>query len=283
MPGQVPGSLLPNPLQSQRRSEGIRSRSSWTSDLSRPYECRYCGLSESEADHQLFVILPISRVPVAVAPLIMTPKFISAAAASSSRNHNPYITSSSSSSSSKGLSSQLAKVAFPSFPRRSTSTSLGILEAAPLLLNQPIPDVPQSSEGGGSVSFLRGFQATVPSSEKGKERRRKVRGGVADVGFVNAKKFLTGGKERGLLTEDGEAHEEGETGGRGGQVGMTGKERRRRKREKAEREGGKGGANLSKEELMRMQEEIGWDRENLVVRKVGFRYRCRTYRVDPSC
>ena len=54
--------------------------------------------------------------------------------------------------------------------------------------------------------------------------------------------------------------------------GMSGKERRRRKREKSMGgQGKKGGDNagLGREELLKMEEEIGWDRENIIVRKVS--------------
>jgi len=118
----------------------------------------------------------------------------------------------------------------------------------------------------------------VPSSEKGKERRRKVRGGLATkelgVGGKGLGLKKLGMESRGLLAESeegGATEEEREGGG----MARTGKERRRRKREKAlgsKKEAGIGG--LGREELIKMEQEIGWDRENIVVRKVSF---------EPSC
>ncbi|KAL7416803.1 WD40-repeat-containing domain protein [Mrakia frigida] len=206
----------------------------------------------------------------------MTPRFIASAASSSSTSRP----SSSSQALGRGLpSSSLTLASFPSFPRRTTSTSLQILENIPSLLSTYIPESPGSSSqqagGGPQVSLLRGFQATVPSSEKGKERRRKVRGGVAtkELELGSSGKALglkkLGMESRGLL---GETEQEQETEGEG--MAMTGKERRRRKRDKAAGAGGKKGegqgkgmGGLGREELLKMEEEIGWDRENVVVRK----------------
>lgn len=135
--------------------------------------------------------------------------------------------------------------------RRTTSTSLSILEVAPALLNVPIPDASPSSSG--SVSLLRGFQATVPSASTGKERRRKVRGTLADSGMgdgVGVKKIAAG------------------EGGNDDKVEVvSSKERRRRKRESMAASGPRG-KEMSAGELTRMQDEIKWDRDNLVVRKV---------------
>lgn len=213
----------------------------------------------------LFHLLRLSR---AVAPTIMTPRFIASAASSSSRP-------SSSTALGHGLpSSSISKLAFPSFPRRTTSTSLQINENVPSLLSIYIPESPgPSSSSTSQVSLIRGFQATVPSSEKGKERRRKVRGGLATkelgVGGKGLGLKRLGMESRGLLGEEEGASTDQE------EVGLTGKERRRRKREKALGGGKKGDGirALGREELLKMEEEIGWDRENIVVRKVSRRSR----------
>lgn len=78
-----------------------------------------------------------------------------------------------------------------------------------------------------------------------------------------------GMESRGLLGEEEGASTDQE------EVGLTGKERRRRKREKALGGGKKGDGirALGREELLKMEEEIGWDRENIVVRKVSRRSR----------
>ncbi|CED83899.1 FOG: WD40 repeat [Phaffia rhodozyma] len=166
------------------------------------------------------------------------------------------------------------KMTMPSLgPRQKTSASLSILEAIPSLLSAPLPEPSSSStDSNTAVSLLRGFQATVPSSERGKERRRKVRGNLAEVGLgggrLGVKRLAA--QNSGLLGASGEENEDGEVEEG---VMMTGKERRRRRREKAKlaASSSKGGSfakhELGREELLRMEDEIKWDRENLVVRK----------------
>lgn len=144
--------------------------------------------------------------------------------------------------------------------RRATSTSLRILEVAPSLLSIPVPDAEPASSG--NVSLLRGFQATVPSADTGKERRRKVRGSLADSGIGGSVGVKRIAAKEGVV-DGAEDEEEGEI--------LNPKERRRRRRETAAHNNGTKGHDIGAEELVRMQDEIKWDRENLVVRKVRSR------------
>lgn len=79
--------------------------------------------------------------------------------------------------------------------RRITSRDLQIVEAANELLEAEVPE----PEGVASnVSLLRGFNATIPSAEKGKSRRRQTRN--VDTPALGLRKL--GLNARGLLAED---------------------------------------------------------------------------------
>jgi division protein 1 len=196
----------------------------------------------------------LSTLDLAVAPLLLTPRLLQSA--TQSRNA-PALASSSALALGHGY---MPPIRFPAgvLNRRTTSTSLRILEVAPSLLSIPVPDAEPASSG--NVSLLRGFQATVPSADTGKERRRKVRGSLADSGIggsVGVKKIAA---KEGVVDGTAEDEEEGEI--------LNPKERRRRRRETAAHNHGTKGRDIGAEELARMQDEIKWDRENLVVRKV---------------
>ena len=143
--------------------------------------------------------------------------------------------------------------------RRITSEDLEILESTPDLLLTPIPE----AEGvAKEVSLLKGFNATIPSSEKSKARRRKTRNLQFDDGDeVNGEFGLKqlGLQARGMLTED--AH---------GQSGDESHGTARRKRKSGRRSGESTNASkiLGKEELARQRREILQDKENLHVRRV---------------
>ena len=143
--------------------------------------------------------------------------------------------------------------------RRVTSEDLEILESTPDLLMTPIPE----TEGiAKEVSLLKGFNATIPSSEKSKFRRRKTRNLQLDDGDDSSGEFgfkRLGLQARGMLTED--AHNQ--TGDEG--HGTT------RRRPKSGRKSGvsiNASKLLGKEELARQQREILQDKENLHVRRV---------------
>lgn len=174
-------------------------------------------------------------------------------------------------------------------PPPDTSASLAIIEGAPALLNLTIPaaeaglvnaaqnEVEQTATGSESqVSLYRGFKATVPTSELAKQRRRQVRGNIADDDLLLTASSSSGGRAlglkklgdraRGLLTE-GEDQTEAELEE---ERSRARKLRRRRLRK------GRGGAQdgelaaiqgLGLDELTRQVKEIAVDQDNLRVRK----------------
>jgi len=194
----------------------------------------------------------------AVAPVIMTPRMINATAASSSKPRSI-------DSSTLGPNS-LRRFDFASLgraplrlgvgSRRITSTDLQIVEATSELLSA---DVPEPEGVASDVSLLRGFKATIPSSEKGKERRRKVRN--VDAPHMGLKKL--GMSARGMLTEDDvseASHDEFGTPTRT----IKGKGGKRKGRESLS-----ANVKLGREELSRQKDEIILDKENLHVRRVS--------------
>lgn len=173
------------------------------------------------------------------------------------------------------FSTGLPQTFFKYNKEKPTSTSLMIMEAVPRLLATPV----DADDGDvftahrrttvDKVPLIQGFKATIPSSEMAKQRRRRVRGGLADEevggglgGKIGLKRL--GDQARGLLTEgDGDGDiivaEDAKTVGR--------KSRRRRRGYKDARHAG--GKELGLEELMRQADEIGMDKENLRVRRVS--------------
>lgn len=128
--------------------------------------------------------------------------------------------------------------------RRLTSRDLEVVEATSELLatELPSPD-PSTSE----VSLLRGFNATIPSSERGKLRRRKMR--HVDTEPLGLKQM--GLNARGLLTDDA-------------QLAAPGHKRHA----KRGRESLSATVQLGRSELERQTEEILLDRDNIEVRRV---------------
>lgn len=149
-----------------------------------------------------------------------------------------------------------------------TSNSLAIIEAVPRLTSLSL-DPPPFGPGGALPSLIRGFKATIPSSEIPKQRRRMIRGGLVDAdlgGKIGLKKL--GDRARGLLTDgDMAGHDENE-------LEMGRRSRRRRKARESRRNhpdgGGRGGieSKLHLEDLVKQADEIAQDKENLSVRTV---------------
>jgi mitochondrial division protein 1 len=182
----------------------------------------------------------------------MTPRMVHAA--SSSRNYQGRVSGGSSSLSPRFDFNTLARAPLRlTASRHITAGDLDILESAPDLLSTPIPE----AEGvARDVSLLKGFQATIPSSEKNKVRRRKTRNvqlgnGEDGEGETNFKRL--GMQARGLLTAD--PHNHGAAGA---------------KRRASRKQGDALAASkiLGKEELNRQRREILQDKENLHVRQV---------------
>ncbi|WVN87329.1 mitochondrial division protein 1 [Cryptococcus depauperatus CBS 7841] len=147
---------------------------------------------------------------------------------------------------------------------RKTSSSLAILEAVESLASLSLDSHLQNDENG-NPSLIRGFKATIPSSELAKQKRRMIRGDIIDEdlgGRIGIKKL--GDRARGLLTEKGEeGNEDGELN-----VGRKAAKKRRKKREKRRISEGRGlEGKLTLEDLARQAEEIGQDKENLHVRQ----------------
>ncbi|KAI0045742.1 WD40 repeat-like protein [Auriscalpium vulgare] len=152
--------------------------------------------------------------------------------------------------------------------RRITSRELEIVEAADELLTVEIPDTPTAAgsdgEGGGPPSLLRGFQATIPSADKGRTRRRQTRN--VEAPRMGMKRMSMGA--RGLMVEDAGAEGEGESEEDVVVVGKRGeRERGKRGRKKRGRESLSAQKVFGREELERQTSEIKRDKENLHVRR----------------
>ncbi|EJT99123.1 WD40 repeat-like protein [Dacryopinax primogenitus] len=182
-----------------------------------------------------------TRILKDLAPVIMTPRMIKGVASASSTISSRHLAPRASDFAALGR----APLRLTLHPRRITSADMQILEATPELLHADVPE-PRGVEK--DVSLLRGFQATIPSSERGKVRRRKVRMSEGRVGLAGR-----GAGERGLLTEE---NDEGER--------PRGTPRKGRNQRRKEREAGRV---LSREELSTQVGEIRIDKENLHVRR----------------
>ncbi|AAW46166.1 hypothetical protein CNBK1470 [Cryptococcus deneoformans B-3501A] len=199
-----------------------------------------------------------ARILSDLAPSLMQPRFLNAASSSQQ---------SLSKSSHPGAPYPLLRLP-TNLPfnksSRPTASSLAILEAVDNLASLSLGDVSHPQNGQNSPSLIRGFKATIPSSELAKQRRRMVRGGIVDEdlgGKIGLKKL--GDRARGLLTEKGEDEEDGELG-----VGRHAVKKRRKKRESRRfTEGRHLEGKLRLEDLAKQADEIGQDKENLHVRQ----------------
>lgn len=137
--------------------------------------------------------------------------------------------------------------------KRITSGDLQIIEATEELLEV---DIPEPNGVASDVSLLRGFNATIPSAEKSKTRRRQMRN--VDTPKLGLKKL--GMSARGLLTEeeDQEDVEDDVVIVRGN----PGEKKKGRESLSARK-------TLGREELTRQTQEIMRDKENLHVRRVS--------------
>jgi division protein 1 len=116
-------------------------------------------------------------------------------------------------------------------------------------------------------SLIKGFKATIPSSELPKQRRRLIRGGLGEEelgGKLGLKKL--GDRARGLLTEgceDGDPRDQQE-------LEMGRKSTRRKARERRRVQDAHGGrGKLCLEDLVKQADEISQDKENLHTRTVS--------------
>ncbi|QRW05871.1 mitochondrial division protein 1 [Ceratobasidium sp. AG-Ba] len=129
--------------------------------------------------------------------------------------------------------------------RRATARDLSIQEATDALLREPIPDTP-ATEDVNTVSFMRGFSATVNSADAGRSRRRKARN--VDLPHLGLKHKAMAA--RGMLT-GGDAEEDA----------------REVKKKARHRQSLSSSVKLGPEELARQKAEIIQDRENIHVRR----------------
>ncbi|KAL0950601.1 hypothetical protein HGRIS_007393 [Hohenbuehelia grisea] len=205
-----------------------------------------------------------TRILSDLAPVIMTPRMVNAAAS------RPRASVGGASSGRMGfatLGRAPLRLGFGS-TRRITSRDLQIVEAADELLNAEVPE----PEGvASSVSLLRGFNATVPSAEQGRSRRRQMRN--VDTPKLGLKRM--GMSARGLMAEEEDdrdyADHEGQSVASEDDIVVVGKsadvDGKQGKHRRRGRESLSTAKTLGKEELKRQQKEIQKDKENLHVKK----------------
>ncbi|KIL70580.1 hypothetical protein M378DRAFT_471451 [Amanita muscaria Koide BX008] len=196
-----------------------------------------------------------TRILSDLAPIIMTPRMMNSAAAITSRQRT---------GSDRGTLSR-NRVDFATIGRaplrltlgshQVTSHDLQIMEAAEELLEAEIPE-PQGV--ASNVSLLRGFNATIPSSDKNRARRKQMRN--VDTPRLGLKRLGAGA--RGLMTDD-----DGHSVASEDDVVVVSRSEPRRKGKRRARESLSAAKTLGKEELTRQSEEILRDKENLHVRR----------------
>ncbi|KAG9083709.1 Mitochondrial fission protein [Ceratobasidium sp. UAMH 11750] len=178
-----------------------------------------------------------NRILQGLAPVMMTPRRVAAAAsaAASSAVHKP----------APPMIDFVSLGRAPmSLTRRTTARDLSVHEATDALLLEPIPD-PPADEDPSSVSFMRGFSATVNSADAGRSRRRKARN--VDLPHLGLKSKALAA--RGMLT------------------GSEAEEAKEAKKKTRHRQSLSSSVKLSPEELARQKAEIIQDRENIHVRR----------------
>lgn len=199
---------------------------------------------------------------LAVAPVIMTPRMIGAATVSGRPRasvgggsaHVDFAT----------LGRAPLRLGFGS--RRVTSRDLQIAEATEELLEQEVPEPEGVAQ---NVSLLKGFNATIPSADKSRVRRRQTRN--VDTPRLGLKKMSLGA--RGLLGAEEDEHD-GESVASEDDVVMVGLSERtaRGRKSKGKRKGRQSlsaGKVFGTDELTRQTREIERDKENLHVRRVS--------------
>lgn len=216
--------------------------------------------SRTVSDSSYVNIYTLFNVTHIVAPAIMTPRMINAAATVSSRPRASIGSSGSSSLNFATLGRAPLRLGLGS--RRITSRDLQIFEATDELLHEEVPEPEGVAQ---DVSLLRGFNATIPSSEKGRTRRRQTRN--VETPKLGLKRL--GMSARGLLGED----DEGESVASEDDVVMVGRSDPRGRKSLAKKKRGRqslsAGKVFGKDELVRQTNEIKRDKENLHVRRVS--------------
>ncbi|KAJ7596615.1 WD40-repeat-containing domain protein [Mycena floridula] len=193
-----------------------------------------------------------------LAPVIMTPRVINAAPPYSPQKSRASVASSSETSSSKMDFAALGRtpLRLGLGSRRITSRDLQIVEATDELLQS---EVPEPDGVASNVSLLRGFNATIPSAEQGRSRRRQMRN--VDAPRIGLKKL--GMSARGLMMEE----EETEAQSVVSEDDVVIVPRHDKKGKRRGRESLSVTKMLGKDELTRQRKEIVRDKENLHVRR----------------
>jgi division protein 1 len=158
--------------------------------------------------------------------------------------------------------------------RRITSGDLQIVEATEELLAAEVPEEPTPDPN--NVSFMRGFNATIPSAEKSRTRRRQMRNvdapriGLKKLG-MSARGMLMDEEGDGVVDMDGDYDHDGQSVASEEDVVVVGRTDDRGRKGKGKRRGRESlsaAKTLGKEELKRQAKEILRDKENLHVRTV---------------
>jgi division protein 1 len=196
---------------------------------------------------------------VLVAPVIMTPRMINASMVSSRPRAS--VGNSGVSGSRMGFATLgRAPLRLGLNSRRITSRDLQIVEATEELLDAEVPEL----DGVASnVSLLRGFNATIPSADQGRSRRRQMRN--VETPRIGLKKL--GMNARGLLVDDDD-HEGQSVTSEDDVVVVPRIEAGQKKGKKRGRESLSTVKTLGKDELSRQTKEIQRDKENIHVRRV---------------
>ncbi|KAG8741769.1 Mitochondrial fission protein [Ceratobasidium sp. 414] len=178
-----------------------------------------------------------NRILQGLAPVMMTPRRVAAAAsaAAASAVHKP----------TPPMIDFVSLGRAPmSLARRTTARDVSVQEATDALLLEPIPD-PPAGDDATSVSFMRGFSATVSSADAGRSRRRKARN--VDLPHLGLRSKALAA--RGMLT------------------GSGAEEAKEAKKKTRHRQSLSSSVKFSPEELARQKAEIIQDRENIYVRR----------------
>ncbi|KAK7468509.1 Mitochondrial fission protein [Stygiomarasmius scandens] len=197
-----------------------------------------------------------TRILKDLAPVIMTPKMINSATVSSRRSvADSTITRSKMDFATLGR----APLRLGLGSRRITSRDLEIVEATEQLLQS---EVPEPDGVASNVSLLRGFNATIPSAEQSRSRRRQMRS--VEAPHIGLKKL--GMNARGLLTDEDD-HEGQSVASEDDVVVIPRADAATRKGKRRGRESLSATKMLGKDELTRQRKEILRDKENLHVRR----------------
>ncbi|KAI0318002.1 WD40-repeat-containing domain protein [Amylostereum chailletii] len=237
---------VPKPLANPNASSQPNSSSS-TSRLDAVSKTLFAPFQHRKTDS--------SKILSDLAPVIMTPRMMNHAATVSNKTRSAVTGVSARHMDFATLGRAPLRLRLGG-SRRITSRELEIVEAADELLAAEIPSEEEHEEG--APSLLRGFQATIPSADKGRHRRRMTRN--VETPRLGLKKIGMG--SRGMMMEDDEESE-------GDVVVVDAKERERGRkgRRKRGRESLSANKVFGREELEVQTSEIKRDKENLHVRR----------------